>query len=76
MPREPLAMSIDFTRCAGHGGCIDLLPELLTADPWGYPASAAGPLRSGVPLPPETIRPAREAARLCPRAAVLLDAGR
>ena len=30
-------LHIDWTRCDGHGACVDLLPELLGRDEWGYP---------------------------------------
>ena len=29
--------------CEAHGLCIELLPELISADPWGYPIIAARP---------------------------------
>ena len=29
--------------CQAHGLCIELLPELIGADPWGYPIIAPGP---------------------------------
>ena len=28
---------IDWTACDGRGLCVELLPELLDADEWGYP---------------------------------------
>jgi len=30
--------------CDAHGVCADLLPEMVTLDPWGYPVIAAGPV--------------------------------
>ena len=38
--------------CTGHGMCAELLPELITLDPWGYPL-----------LTPR--RPVRAASRPC-----------
>jgi ferredoxin len=61
-------LHIDWTACAGHGLCAELLPELLGRDQWGYP------------LPhkdlsvPESLEPhARQAGRLCPRLALRLE---
>jgi ferredoxin len=31
------ALKIDWTACDGRGLCADLLPELIAADPWGFP---------------------------------------
>ena len=63
-------ISIDWTRCDGRGLCHELLPELLTADDWGYPLS-----RDGDPSPrvPSTLREHAEQAVLdCPRLALRL----
>jgi ferredoxin len=52
--------------CQAHGLCIELLPELITADPWGYPVLAPGPV-------PERLLPlARKAVSACPTLALLL----
>lgn len=32
-------ISVDWTRCDGHGLCTALAPELFAADPWGFPIS-------------------------------------
>lgn len=54
--------------CSGHGLCAELLPELITIDPWGYPVIAPGPV-------PEPLLPlARRAVALCPTLALLLTA--
>jgi ferredoxin len=52
--------------CQAHGLCIELLPELITADPWGYPIIAAGP------VPAELLPLARRAVAACPTLALLL----
>ncbi|MEJ5914368.1 ferredoxin [Pseudokineococcus sp. 1T1Z-3] len=36
------SLHVDWTACDGRGLCAELLPEVLAADPWGYPV-AAGP---------------------------------
>lgn len=52
--------------CQAHGMCIELLPELISADPWGYPLIAPGPVPDGLlPL-------ARRAVSSCPTMALLL----
>lgn len=62
-PRRP---SVDWTACQGHGGCADLLPELITLDEWGYPLIASGP------VPDEARRRARKAVSECPALALRL----
>ena len=53
--------------CEAHGMCAELLPELITADPWGYPIVATGYVPDGLlPL-------ARRAVTACPTLALLLD---
>lgn len=52
--------------CEAHGICLELLPELISADPWGYPV-----LRSGaVPLHLQDF--ARRAVADCPTLALRL----
>ncbi len=52
--------------CDAHGLCIELLPELISADPWGYPIVASGP----VPLRLQPL--ARRAVAACPTLALML----
>jgi ferredoxin len=52
--------------CEAHGVCIELLPELISADPWGYPV-----LRPG-PVPPRLLKLARRAVTDCPTLALRL----
>ncbi len=54
--------------CAAHGVCAELLPELISLDPWGYPVLAPGP------VPPELAPLARRAVTACPALALLLVA--
>jgi ferredoxin len=30
-------LHVDWTRCDGRGLCVELLPDVLRRDPWGYP---------------------------------------
>jgi ferredoxin len=49
-----------------HGVCAELLPELISLDPWGYPILAPGPVPPGLePL-------ARRTVTSCPALALLL----
>jgi ferredoxin len=75
-----MSISIDRTRCSGHGLCAELLPELIRLDDWGYPIVQPGP----VPEHPGTRGPrgavdvtahARRAVAACPALALRLRAG-
>ena len=52
--------------CEAHGLCIELLPELIGADPWGYPIIAPGP------VPDQLLPLARRAVTDCPTLALFL----
>jgi ferredoxin len=54
--------------CAAHGVCAELLPELITLDPWGYPVLPKEP------VPPDLVPLARRAVAACPALALLLEA--
>ena len=81
VPKQPEgeALSIDWTACDGRGLCLDLLPELLEPDRWGFPrarpdaATGAGPGALTV-VPERLTGPARRAVRLCPKLALRLGA--
>ena len=65
-PEAPRRLQVNPIACAAHGVCIELLPELIAADPWGYPVIAPGPL-------PEQLLPlAQRAVNACPTLALLL----
>jgi ferredoxin len=59
-------LRVNRIACSGHGDCAELLPELVTADEWGYPIVAGGP------VPPRLERRARRAVAACPALALLL----
>ncbi len=69
-----LRLQVDWTACDARGHCIELLPELLTEDPWGYPMPRSGPGASArsVPVPDHLAAHARRAVTSCPRLALLL----
>ena len=53
-------------KCEAHGLCIQALPEMLTADPWGYPVLA------DAPIPPHLLAHASRAVAACPTLALRL----
>jgi ferredoxin len=62
-------LHIDWTACDGRGLCMELLPELLTPDDWGYPVSHLG---KGEAVPEGLTREAQAAVRACPKRALQL----
>lgn len=68
---------IDWTRCDGHAACVELLPELLAEDEWGYPlvrdSRGRGP--AGVEVPEELVEHAGRAVKVCPALALRLLSG-
>ena len=63
-------LQIDWTRCQGRGLCIELLPEVLIDDDWGYPMSRSGDSRLEVPRRARAY--AEDAVKECPRLALRL----
>ena len=45
MPR----LHVDWTRCDGHGLCVELLPEVLGRDDWGFPVPLSGEREPAIP---------------------------
>ena len=73
--RGPAArLHIDWTACDGRGLCVELLPEALTRDDWGYPlvkqAGSGG--RGNVDIDDAHAGAARDAVQLCPKLALSL----
>jgi ferredoxin len=64
-------LGVNPITCTAHGMCAELLPEMITLDPWGYP------IISGEPLPGELAEVARHAVAACPVLAlrILTDEG-
>jgi ferredoxin len=60
------SLRVNPIACEAHGLCTELLPELITTDPWGYPIIAPGPVPDGL------MSLARRAAAACPTLALLL----
>jgi ferredoxin len=62
-------LHVDWTACDGRGLCVELLPELLDRDPWGYPVPhRPGPIEVPAPL----VKHAEKASALCPLLALRL----
>jgi NADH:ubiquinone oxidoreductase subunit F (NADH-binding)/ferredoxin len=59
-------LDIDWTRCRGHGLCAHIVPELVQADPQGFPVML------DMPVPPWLERDARQAVEMCPALALRL----
>jgi ferredoxin len=66
MARQTM-LRVNPVACSGHGLCAELLPELVTADEWGYP------LISDRDVPAWLIPDARRAVGLCPALALRLS---
>jgi ferredoxin len=52
--------------CEAHGVCVELLPEMIGKDPWGYP------IVSDQPIPPHLLKLARKAESSCPTIALIV----
>jgi ferredoxin len=61
-------IEVDWTRCAGHLVCAELLPELIGVDDWNYPIIA------GQDVPNHLLGHARRAKASCPVMALRLRA--
>jgi ferredoxin len=68
-----LKLHVDWTACDARGHCVELLPELLEPDPWGYPRARDGAAEPQVPG--ALAEHARRAAASCPRLALRLLEG-
>jgi ferredoxin len=63
-------LRINWIACDGRGGCVELLPEILDQDEWGYPIFRDG--NRATPVPAHLERHARRAVTHCPRLALKL----
>lgn len=66
-------LHIDWTRCEGRGLCVELLPEVLASDDWGYPLARDG--SSSPEIPGRVSHYAEQAVLECPRMALRLSYG-
>jgi ferredoxin len=65
-----MRLTVDWIHCKAHGMCYELFPEGITADDWGYPILAEGP------IPRHLEAMARRAADACPTLALLVHIDR
>jgi ferredoxin len=61
-------LSVDWTRCRGHGLCAHLVPELVQLDGQGYPVFL------DMAVPPWLHSEAQQAVQMCPSLALRLTA--
>ncbi|WP_234332524.1 NADH-quinone oxidoreductase subunit NuoF family protein [Streptomyces sp. NRRL S-87] len=69
-PPEPdgrQQLVVDWTLCKGHGLCADVLPDVVSLDPDGFPAQAS------MPVPPRQRARALRAVRRCPALALRMQ---
>ena len=64
MPRK---LRVDWIACQGRGLCIEMFPELVDSDDWGYPMIA------DAVVPPGLEDHARRTVAACPTLALRLD---
>ncbi|WP_285727320.1 ferredoxin [Psychromicrobium xiongbiense] len=77
MRRPAAIVHIDWTRCEGRGLCIELLPQHLEQDEFGYPLVTDRPAedRSQIAIAASEWEDAQEAVVRCPRAALRVVPG-
>jgi NADH:ubiquinone oxidoreductase subunit F (NADH-binding)/ferredoxin len=61
-------LSVDWTRCRGHGLCAHLVPELVQMDEQGYPVFL------DMAVPPWLQSQAQQAVQMCPSLALKMTA--
>lgn len=67
--RPARILTVDWSRCAGHGVCAAALGERIDLDRWGYPTGVS---TRGVGIPADKVEAARLAVVSCPAAALRL----
>ncbi len=60
-------LTVDWVRCAGHGLCAHIVPELIHLDKTGFPVVLP------IPVPPWLEQDAKQAVQMCPVLALRLD---
>ncbi len=64
-----MRITLDPAACDAFGYCVEILPEVLAPDEWGFPIIA------DAEVPGHLGRAALQAVRACPRRALHLDGG-
>jgi ferredoxin len=62
-----MRLTVDWTRCDGHGMCAALLPGRVGRDEWGFPVISPAPVR------PNEVTTVRRAIGVCPALALRLE---
>jgi ferredoxin len=57
---------VDWIACDGRGLCAELLPEVVSRDPWGFPIVEVG-------VSADLASHAKRAVKACPRMALRLE---
>lgn len=60
-------LRVDPIKCEGHALCIEAFPEMIGADPWGYP------VLDPHAVPPHLLRHAELAVKMCPVLALRIE---
>lgn len=66
MSRARYKLVVDPIACDGAGVCAELLPEMISLDPWGFP------IVHGSEVPEGLLEMARRTTVNCPRLALTL----
>jgi len=64
-----IRLRLDPIACDGRGLCLELLPERIRPDSWGYP------IIHPEPVPAALVAAARRAVAACPQLALRLEGG-
>ena len=65
-----MRLHVNPIACTGHGMCAELLPEMISLDPWGFPVLTPEDGR----VPRRLAGHARRAVAACPALALLAEA--
>ena len=60
-------LKVNPIACEAHALCLELLPEVIRLDDWGYP------IIEGDHIPPELLGLAERAVDACPTLALILE---
>lgn len=63
-----MKVRVDPAQCDGYGKCAKAAPEVFKLDEFGY-----AQLPEAVDVPPELEAKVREAAKVCPSSAVIIE---
>jgi NADH:ubiquinone oxidoreductase subunit F (NADH-binding)/ferredoxin len=61
-----MRLAVDWSRCAGHGLCAHMLPDMVKLDPFGYP------VLPDPSVPAHLLRDTVQATEMCPALALSL----